>query len=227
MPINQKKQKNINNNSPRPILTRIKFIMLKNKKEKTNRKEYMKTNKKILFTFGEKGLWFINKINKKIKSYNIKVPDNVNGNQFEGLILTAYNEQGTGNNTWWNGIFSFYEQEKAISSALRNKQEIVILSENIYGFYSVFICNLLNFAKKKNKKVTLITSFNAKNDINFLEYLSGKIEVINIMDSDKYKNSFLSSIGLYGLINCINSIYVEKIQECFETPPLNITEKTA
>ena len=186
----------------------------------------MTRNSKILITFGEKGLWLLDKINKEIKSYNIKVPDNANENQFEELIHTAYNEQEMVNSAWWTGVSSFYEQENAISLAIRNKQEIVILSENIYGFYSVFICNLLNFAKKKNKKVTLITSFNAKNDINFLEYLSDKIEVINIMDSDKYKNA-RSSNGLYGLINCMNSIYVEKIQEYFETPSFNIKVKTA
>jgi hypothetical protein len=186
----------------------------------------MTRSQKLLITFGEKGLWFLNKINKKIKSYNIKVPDNADANQFEGLILTVYNEQEMVNSAWWIGVSSFYEQEKAISLALSNKQEIVILSENVYGFYSVFICNILNFAKKKNKKVTLITSFNAKNDINFLEYLSDKIKVINIMDSDKYKDT-LSSNGLYGLINCMNSIYVEKIKECFETPPFNTTVKTA
>ena len=178
----------------------------------TKNKKY--SNKKILFTFGEKGLRFINTSNQNFKSFNIKNPNNDEITD----ISRFYEIDTTIKNDWWHGINTFYEQEKAVISAIRNKQEIVIIAEKLYGFQAGFLCNLLNIANVKNKKITLITAVNAMNDNYFLEYLSDKTEIINVLETEKYKDSLKANISVYGLETCMNSVYIEKIQECFEIP---------
>ena len=146
--------------------------------------------KKLLITFGTNGLWFNSKINQKVKHYNVSTPP-------DSLMCK-----------WWEGLETFTEQKKKITTALRNVDEIVILSEIFSGFFAGFICPLILFAKSKGKKVVLITSENTLNDINLTKYLSDKIEIINVMNTKQYRKNLHSKLSLFELETCLNNLYI-------------------
>ncbi len=169
--------------------TKKKLIKTKKPRKKTN-------PKKLLLTFGQKGLWFNDKTEKKVKHYNVSTPDD-------------YLIKG-----WWHGILEFFKQKKKISATLRNVDEVVILSKILSGFFAGFIFLFIDYAKSKDKKVVLITSENLLNDINLEKYLSGYAEIINIMDREEYQKKFKSQISLWELETCLNTLYIQELEHC-------------
>ena len=152
--------------------------------------------KKLLITFGQKGVWFRGKLEQKIKHYNVERVDDFD------------------TNTWWNGISEFFKQKSKLSSALRNVGEIVILSEYLSGFYAGFILEVILLAKSKDKKVSLITSSNCLNEENFESYLSEKARIHNVFDNTKYKDNFQANISVFGLESCLNTLYIQETEKC-------------
>ncbi len=166
------------------------------KKVKFARKKTNHNARKLLLTFGQKGLWFNDKIEKKVKHYNVSVPDD-------------YLMKG-----WWHGVLEFFKQKKKISAILRNVDEVVILSEILSGFFAGFIFLFIDYAKSKDKKVVLITSENLLNDINLEKYLSEHAEIMNIMDREEYQKKFKSTISLWELETCLNTLYIQELEHC-------------
>lgn len=154
--------------------------------------------KKLLLTFGDKGLWFESKIGGEIKSYNVPIPYDV---------MT---------HNWWEGLIAFAEQKEKIAPALRYVDKIFILSEVFSGFFAGFIINFLQYAKSRGKEIVIITSENPLCDSDLVNYLSNTTKIINVMEDKSYQKDLESNLGVYGLENRLNSLYIDLIEKCLK-----------
>ena len=153
---------------------------------------------KLVFTFGNEGNWLIKNLNLNIANINIPVINDEMARR------------------WWDGLMTFYQMRETVIKEIEKKNEIIIITNKLFGFYVGFILSLVSLLTKRNKKIIVITSFSTKNNTQVLDSLALKATIYDVMKTKEYKDELALNPSLLELDNCLNRIYLEKLKNAFD-----------